>query len=308
MNGGACKARLRLRFFYILRQACCGVLLGMRRRTNEGTVHPVRWKGEIVSWRGLASYVDPATGTRHRKSVSRKTKEEAEKALAALIRKLPKTKFEKRPRTAVDATFPETLTEGTVHALLSRWIEYKHRDIRPSTYRQCVHCMTLALPHIGEIVLSKLTVLDVERLVDAIHQEHSPKSAGRVLRVLSMALRQGVRWQLLPGNVAESVRAPRVQKTEMQVWNPDQVERFLKVAERHRLYPLFALALSTGMRKGELLALQWQDIDLTSRELTVKRNLVRNEAGQYDLGMPKTDTGNRKIFLAPDTVEILKEH
>lgn len=280
----------------------------MRRRTNEGTVHPVRWKGEVVSWRGLASYVDPATGTRHRKSVSRKTKEEAEKALAALIRKLPKTRCEKRPRTAVDATFPPAPREDTVHALLARWVEYKHRDIRPATYREYVRCMTLALPHVGEIPLQQLNVLDVEKLVDTIHHEHSPKGAARVLRVLSMALRQGVRWQMLPGNVAQSVRAPRVRKAEMQVWTPQQVERFLQVAAPHRLSPLFALALSTGMRKGELLALQWQDIDLTSRELTVRRNLVVNEAGQYELGLPKTESGHRKIILASDTVEMLRQH
>ncbi|RJF75545.1 site-specific integrase [Deinococcus cavernae] len=123
-----------------------------------------------------------------------------------------------------------------------------------------------------------------------------------------MALRQAVRWQMIPGNVAEAVSAPRFQKREMQVWNPEQIERFLKVAKRHRLYPLFALALSTGMRKGELLSLQWQDVDLESRVLMVRRNLVKNEAGQYELGLPKTGTGTRRIMLATDTVETLQKH
>lgn len=95
---------------------------------------------------------------------------------------------------------------------------------------------------------------------------------------------------------------------QMQVWNPDQVERFLNVARHHRLYPLFALALSTGMRKGELLALQWQDVDLESRVLVVRRNLVKNEAGQYGLGVPKTDTCTRRIILAADTVQDLQQH
>lgn len=280
----------------------------MRRRANEGTVHPVYYKGQVVSWRGLATYTDPNTLTRHRKSVSRRTKEEAEEALLALIRKLPKSSVKRTPRTAKKAVFPPSKSSDSIHALFSRWIEFKRRDIRPSTCRNYVHALKLALPHVGEKPLKELTVLDVEALVSAIHQERGPRTAGRVLRVVGMSLRQAVRWQMIPGNEAEAVRAPRFQKREMQIWNPDQIERFLKVARRHRLYPLFALALSTGMRKGELLSLQWQDVDLESRVLMVRRNLTRNEARQYELGLPKTDTRTRRIMLAADTIEALKKH
>lgn len=280
----------------------------MRRRSNEGTVHPVHYKGQVVSWRGLATYTDPDTGIRRRKSVSRKTREEVEVALAQLIRKLPKTPPHQQPRTARKASFPPAQKAGTVHDLLARWVEFKHRDVRPTTYRNYTHVLKLALPHVGEKPLKELTVLDVEALVDAIHRTHGAKMAGRVLRTLSMALRQGVRWQLVPGNVADAVKAPRFQKTEMQVWNPEQVERFLAVARRHRLYPLFALALSAGMRIGELLALQWQDVDLDGCVLVVRRNLVKNEAGQYELGLPKTESGTRRIMLATDTVQALRTH
>lgn len=62
------------------------------------------------------------------------------------------------------------------------------------------------------------------------------------------------------------------------------------------------------MRKGELLALQWGDVDLETRELTVRHNLVKNEAGQYGVGLPKTDTGRRKIVLASDIADILRDH
>lgn len=280
----------------------------MRRRANEGTVHPVHYKGQIVSWRGLATYTDPNTLTRHRKSVSRRTKEEAEEALLAMIRKLPKASVKRAPRTAKKAVFPPSKSPDSMHALFSRWIDFKRRDIRPSTYRNYVHALKMALPHIGEKPFKEVTVLDVEGLVSVVYQERGPKTAGRVLRVVGMSLRQAVRWQMLPGNVAEAVRAPRFQKREMQVWNPEQIERFLKVAKRHRLYPLFALALSTGMRKGELLSLQWQDVDLEGRVLMVRHNLVKNEAGQYELGLPKTETGTRRIMLATDTVEALQKH
>lgn len=280
----------------------------MRRRSNEGTIHPVTYKGQVVSWRGLATYIDPDTGTRHRKSVSRRTRQEAEMALRALIRTLPVAPVHHRARTAQALALPPTADPGNLHALMLRWVEYKRADVRPSTYRGYVHVLLLLLPLIGERMPETLTVLDVEDAVAHLRDRNSPKTAARALRVLSMVLRQAVRWQLLPLNVAQGVRPPRTPKTELQVWSPEQVPRFLEAAKTHRLYPLFLLALGTGMRKGELLALQWQDVDLNAGEITVRRNLVKNEAGQYEVGAPKTETGKRHIPLASDAVEALQAH
>lgn len=261
-----------------------------------------------MSWRGLATYTDPMTGRRHRKSVSRPTRREAERALRTLIRTLPVTAVQRRPRSAQAVVLPPAEDPGSLHALMVRWVEYKRVEIRPSTYRGYVQGLALLLPLLGQSRPAALTVLDIEEAVAQLRERHTPKTGARALRVLSMVLRQAVRWQLLPSNVAQGVRPPRVPKPELQVWTPAQVARFLNVARNHRLYPLFLLALGTGMRKGELLALQWQDVDLDAGEITVRRNLVKNEAGQYELGLPKTDTGKRRIPLACDTVEALKIH
>ena len=285
-----------------------GVLRGMRRRPNEGTVHPTVYKGQVVSWRGLATYVDPTTGKRRRKSVSRKTHREAEQALRALIRELPSTQVNHRPKTAQPAHLPPAYDEEGLHALIVRWAAYKRAEVRPSTYRGYVQVLTLLLPLVGERSPGSLTVLDVEDAVRHLRDRHSPKTAARGLRVLGMVLRQAVRWQLIPSNVAQGVRPPRVSKPELHLWSPEQVLRFLEGAQAHRLYPLFLLALGTGMRKGELLALCWQDVDLEVGELTVQRNLVKNEAGQYELGLPKTENGKRGIPLAQDAVDALTAH
>lgn len=271
-------------------------------------MHPTVYQGRVVSWRGLATYVNPETGTRHRKSVTRQTRGEAERALRALIRELPVTPVRHRPRTAQPPVLPPARDPGSLHALMVRWAAYKRAEVRPSTYRGYVHLLGLVLPLLGDRPPGSLTVLDVEDTVGQLRDGHSPKTAARALRVLGMVLRQAVRWQLLPSNVAQGVRPPRVPKTELQVWSPEQVQRFLAGVRPHRLYPLFLLALGTGMRKGELLALQWQDVDLEAGELTVRRNLVRNEAGQYEMGLPKTETGKRRIPLARDTVTALKAH
>ncbi|AWN23970.1 hypothetical protein DKM44_12640 [Deinococcus irradiatisoli] len=98
--------------------------------------------------------------------------------------------------------------------------------------------------------------------------------AAYTLRVLKMALQQGVRWQMLPRNVADAVKAPKVERKEMQVRDKQQGLTFLQATEPHPWHAAFYLALMTGMRRGELAELKWKDLDLARVRLTVKNNLV----------------------------------
>ncbi|GGS05602.1 site-specific integrase [Deinococcus sedimenti] len=278
-----------------------------RRRAGEGTVHPIRWNGRIVSYRGLASYVDPVTGKQRRRSVSRATRAEAERALKDLQRTLPQV-TRRRARTATPPTLPPASDPTSLHAYLLRWLTYKERDVRPSTYRLYVIALQPVVPVLGATPLTEVTVLGVEELVRVLHRERGPQGAGRSLHILRMALRQAVRWQLVPANAAQDVRKPRVVRPETLVWTPTQAARFLQAASTHRLYPLFVLALSTGLRRGELLALHWGDVDLDGREITVRHNLVKDATGHYAIGAPKTDAGHRRVLLAEDVVGILRAH
>ncbi|WP_188905385.1 tyrosine-type recombinase/integrase [Deinococcus aerophilus] len=221
----------------------------MRRRSNEGTIHPVYHEDHRTGYRGLASYRDPETGRQRRRSVTRKTRSETERALKILIDQLPRGGGQ-RARTALPASFPPSTRPETLHALLERWLDYKRRDVRPSTYRDYVHTLRFVLPVLGERSLSSLTALDVEHLAQTLHRAHAPKTAGRMLGQLRMVLRQAVVWQLLAVNVAQYVRKPKAPRPEVQVWTAVQVTRFLTAARGHRLCPLFALAVTTGMRKG----------------------------------------------------------
>ena len=103
---------------------------------------------------------------------------------------------------------------------------------------------------------------------------------------------------------------PRTRKAEIQVWTPAQAARFLEVTAGHRLHPLFTLALSTGMRRGELLGLEWGDVDLggAGGELTVRHNLVQDDAGHYVVGAPKTEAGHRRLLLPADVTAVLADH
>jgi integrase len=126
---------------------------------------------------------------------------------------------------------------------------------------------------------------------------------------LARALRQAVRWKLMVYNPAEAVDQIRVPKREMQVWEPEEVTAFLERAREDRLYALFFLALTTGMRMGELLALNWRDISLNgSRPIITVRTSVTREGGKPMIGEPKTAAGTRWIALSSDQVDVLTAH
>lgn len=97
----------------------------------------------------------------------------------------------------------------------------------------------------------------------------------------------------------------RAEKREMILWTPEQVAAFLQHAKSHRLYPLFYLATTSGLRIGELLALRWTDLE--GDRLHVRHTLPK-EKGKWTLGSTKTTKGHRVVTLAPDTVAVLEEH
>lgn len=289
------------------KQEGSGALL--RRRVGAGCVHPVYVEGKITAWRGLASYQDPVTGKRHRRSVTRKTYRAAERALRALLKTLPATARTSRRGAAVVALPPAT--DGvTLLAFLHRWLDYRQRDLRPNTYRSYVNELLHLIPHLGDLPLATLTPLQIqEAMTERLeHELSTAKSLATALRTLRMALRQAVLWGVLPSNPASLVRTPRTRPKEMKVWSPPEARRFLGKAQGHRLHPFFVLALGTGMRLGELTGLSWADISLDKAELVVSRNHTRDITGAWRLGEPKTRAGHRCIPLGEDVVGVLREH
>jgi integrase len=126
---------------------------------------------------------------------------------------------------------------------------------------------------------------------------------------LHKALDQAVKWHMIPRNVAEVVKAPRPAPEEIRPLNREQTKTLLEVAKREedRFEALYMLAVTTGLRQGELLGLKWDDVDLEDGVIRVRRTLARHK-GRLALGEPKTKRSRRTVQLTEAAVEALEGH
>jgi integrase len=200
--------------------------------------------------------------------------------------------------------------EMTVSQLLDEYLEGRKGRNKGRTVNLYERdCKRFIKPRLGNVKLVKLSPLQIERMQSEIRKDASADAARRARDTLSRALRQAVRWRLIPNNPAEGVEPLKVERAEMSVWEPDEVRRFLETARQDDLYALFYLALTTGMRQGELLALRWSDITLSGPRASVTvRASVTTEDGAVKIGATKTLKSQRRLSLAADQVDVLSAH
>lgn len=125
--------------------------------------------------------------------------------------------------------------------------------------------------------------------------------------ILHKALSQASKWHMAPRNVTEAVSPPRSAPKEMRPLNSEEAHRLLQEARGNRLEALYVLAVTTGMRQGELLALRWQDVEIENGTVSIRRTLTRN-GRSIEVGEPKTKKSRRSIRLTPRAVEALQSH
>lgn len=126
--------------------------------------------------------------------------------------------------------------------------------------------------------------------------------------VLHKALKDAVRWGLIARNVCDLVSPPRRAHFEMKPLTKEQAQQLLTALHGHNMEALFVLALTIGMRRGEILALKWQDIDFDQKTLQVRRIFTRSKGQRYVLAEPKTEKSRRSVILPSITVDLLKQH
>jgi len=204
-----------------------------------------------------------------------------------------------------------TERDQTVQQCVEHWLEDVHkRAIRQSTYieyRRLIN--SYILPELGQIKLQQLTIRRVEAFYTRkLDEELSASTIRNIHAVLHQSLAHAVRTNLVARNVCDSVTLPRKERREIQPFTEEQAHQFLVAVQGHRLEALFTVALVTGMREGELLALHWGDINFDQRYLQVRRTIRRFKGQGMKEGEPKTASSRRRIALSPFLTEVLKQH
>jgi integrase len=181
----------------------------------------------------------------------------------------------------------------TVEDYLCDWLAHSRTRVRPTTYKGYQALIRHhVLPHLGRLQLAELRPLHIQHMYGALLAGGNGKalSAGTVLNthpVLTQALSQAVRWGLIVANPAKEAQPPRPRRPEPQVVDGALASRILEAASGSPIECAVALALSTGMRRGEILALRWSDVDMGSASLRVRRSLQPTASGLV-FAEPKT--------------------
>jgi len=201
--------------------------------------------------------------------------------------------------------------QQTVAQYLAEWLKVHKQVIRPRSHERYEAIVRLHIaPTLGKLPLQKLTGQHLQRLyTEKLETGLSPTTVTAIHNMLHTALDNAIKLGLLTRNVCETVSPPRKIHKEIKPLAPEQARQLLDAAKGHPQEALFVLALATGMRRGELLGLKWQDINLNNGVLQVRRALTRMPTGLgYQETEPKTKTSRRSIVLTPFAIEALKEH
>lgn len=281
--------------------------MAKKRANGEGSIRKKpsgRWEGRYTQG------IDPVTGKAIQKSVSAKTQAEYKEKLAKAIRE--------NRGVPIHHTGDYTVAEWC-----RLWFEtYSKPNIRYNTAKGYEGIIEHhIIPAIGVIKLRQLSSIHIQRMYNETKEngrmQRGSKQNGKALSntfvrrvhaVLQAALKQAVKERLIPYNPCENCRIPPKDKKEMTILPPERIGRYLQEAEKYGVLPMFYLELSSGLRRGELLALQWEDLNVKERILTVNKQVTRME-GELDVTEPKTKNSVRKVALSQQAVNLLvQEH
>src|SRR5215211_7174168 len=266
--------------------------MAKKRGNGEGTT-PYKRKNGL--W--CVQYTVYTAEGRKRKTLYGKTRQEA-------ATKLAKALSDREDGLVFDAG------NQTLGEYLDRWLNDSVRDtVRQGTFVRYEQLIRLHIkPTLGRVALKSLSAAHVQSLYrDRLDCGPSPATVQKIHAVLHKALDHATSWSLVPRNPTESVKAPRPAPEEIRPLNREQTKAFLEAARGERFEALYVLAVSTGLRQGELLGLKWGDVDLENGLIRVRRTLTRNK-GRLLLDEPKTKRSRRTVRLTETAVQALKGH
>jgi integrase len=258
-----------------------------RRGNNEGSISQTAnglWRARITLDNGKRKYF------------SSKSRAEAVKKMNDALHDLGKG-------------IPLLDERQTVKQYLEVWYEGMKAQVRQSTYRRYgdyVHHLT---PGIGRYSLAKLSPQNLQVFYNKkLAEGLSPTTVHAIHAMLHRALEDALQMGLVNRNVTEMLKPPRRSNREMMTLSVLEMQRFLEVVRDDRFYALYIMALSTGMREGELLGLRWQDVDLARRTVQVRMNVAEIAKKKFALSEVKTIYSRRVVRLTQAAVDALGEH
>jgi integrase len=263
----------------------------------------VRKRGSTWTW-----YLDvdpnPLTGRRRQQTKGGfKTRKECEAALRQAI------------ADQHDGTLAKPSQRTIASFLVDEWLPAVKPKLRASTWASYrTNTNAHVVPVLGEVKLQGLTPVQLNlfyaHLLESGRRRGgglSPKTVRNIHVMLHRALKDAVRWGYLPRNVAVAVDPPVGRSAERHVWTPDQLGAFLEHVRADRLYALWLLVATTGMRRGELAGLRWVDINFANARVSPQRPRVVVDHA-VEVSEPKTAKGRRALALDPATLAVLREH
>jgi integrase len=253
---------------------------GRRRRNGEGTISGPRRDGRYVG----AFYAPTSAGTYKRMYVYGKTWDQARDRLI-------------EEQSKVQRGIPVANEPWKLGSYLDHWLDNVVKPTRrPATYALYETIVRLYLkPGLGHHRLRRLSVSNVQQFLNGkLAQGQSIRNVHLMRQILSAALSRAGREELISRNVARMAELPGWEPAEVRPWSADEALAFLRAAKPDPLYPAFALLLLYGMRRGEVLGLRWQDVDLDAGRLRIRQQIGR-VSGQLWTGPVKTRAGNRDL-------------
>lgn len=276
-----------------------------KRANGEGNIRKRkdgRWEGRYTAGH------DPETGKPIYKNVLGKTQAETKEKLKQAMEEAKGLNIAKAG-------------QYTVGQWMDVWVEnYAKLKVRPSshqTYRGYID--NHIRPDIGDIPLNKLTSLELLKLykqllsggrVARTESEHQPKGLSaktvrNINQIISSAMELAKSQKLISSNPTDACALPKLEHREMKTLTADQLASFLREAKESGVYEMYYLELATGLRRGELLGLKWDDIDLANGVIHVRRQIARINGDVVEAPL-KTKNAYRTLSIGPDAVSILK--
>ena len=237
---------------------------------------------------------DKLTGKRkQKKKRGYISKKEAEKALTAILNEVNEGVFIEPSKQAY---------KDYLHA----WLMGKKHDLSVQTSTAYKSYLKIhILPYLGDIPLATLTPLHIQGFVGELRKKGlSETTTKRIYNVVNASLNSAVKMELIKKNPASIIEKPKVIAKDSLIWNLQEVSLFLKCSDSSHYHIAFLLAVTTGMRQGEVLGLRWRDVDFDNECLYIRQTLTHDGKG-FKEGA-KSKAGNRSIGLDANTISALK--